>query len=76
MQCARLVQTVGLLLLFGFVGATGGCGPGTPTPADTQEAESIGKDHRGRHEQLKAEAKKAQAAPNRFEGRGKRHMGQ
>jgi hypothetical protein len=75
-QRARLVRTLGLLLIFGLVSVGGGCGPGTPTPADTQEAESIGKDHRGRHEQLKAEAKKAQAAANRFEGRGKRHMGQ
>jgi hypothetical protein len=74
-QCARLVRTLGLLLNFGLVGVGGGCGPGTPTPADTQEAEAIGKEHRGRHEQLTAETKKAQAAANKFQGFGKRHMG-
>jgi hypothetical protein len=75
MQLARFVRTLGLLLVLGLAGFGGGCGPGTPTAADQQKAEEIGKDHRGRHEELKAAAKKAQAEGSKFEGKGARHRG-
>jgi hypothetical protein len=60
MQHARFVWTLGLLLVFGLVSFGGGCGPGSAAPMSPEESNQIRESKRNAHDQLKADAKKAQ----------------
>ena len=60
MQLARIVRTLGLLLVLGLSGLGGGCGPGSPVPLDREESNQIKESKKNAHARLKEGAKKIQ----------------
>jgi hypothetical protein len=58
MQLARVVGTLGLLLVFGLSGFGGGYGPGSPVPLDREESNQIKESKKTAHSRLNDGAKK------------------
>ena len=73
MQPARFVWMLRLLLVLGLAGFGGGCSSGTRSTAELQEVDKdTAEARKGRHGELKAVAKKAQARADEGEGRSHR----
>ena len=60
MQLARIVRTLGLLLVLGLSGFGGGCGPGSPVPLDREESNQIKESKKNAHARLKEGSKQIQ----------------
>ena len=63
MENKRLIRTLGLFLVLGLTGLSGGCGPTALGPADQEKVDAIIKKERaGRHKELNEDLKAAKQA--------------
>ncbi len=61
MPIARIVRTLGILLVLGLAGFGGGCSPESPNLSE-EENQQIKASHKATHERLKENAEKAKEA--------------
>jgi hypothetical protein len=63
MENMRLIRTLGLFMMLGLTGSSGGCGPTALSPADQEKVDAIiKKEHAGRHKELNDDLKSAKQA--------------
>jgi hypothetical protein len=57
MRLARIVRTLGLVLVLGLIGSGGGCGSGSQGPADQDRQAQIKASKKATHRQIQEDAK-------------------